>query len=100
VVRPELLQELPDYRDVSRSDGVLAHLARLVEGEVEEPGVVLGEAEYADPGHGLGLADHPLDVQDLGDVHLARLLAGKERGDAVGELRDLVARDTQVARRA
>ena len=73
-----LFEKLERYGDVLRADRILPRLSRLIEGKVEEAGLVAAHAERLDPGDCLRLADAALDRQHLRDIHLARLFRGEK----------------------
>src|SRR5262249_21306732 len=70
---PLLVQEPEDDLDVAIADGVLAHLAGLVEGQVEEPRLLLTEPQGSDRGQRLDLADPLLEQEHVVAVHGPRL---------------------------
>jgi hypothetical protein len=71
-VRIHLAQEVGDDLHIRRPDRILAHLAGLIEREIQKPRRSGLETQREDTGHRLGLPDDPLEVLDLRNVHLAR----------------------------
>src|SRR5690606_37908735 len=84
--------------DIPLPDGVLLHLSRLVEGEVEEASLLAAHPEGFDTGHGLGLADRPLELLYRRDVHLAALLGGQEVLDLLQPSLEVAPGDAETIR--
>ena len=97
---PDLLQQRAHHRHVRRTDRILPHLAGLVERKVEKPGRPLVESECADSRHRLRLADDPLEVLHLRDVHVARVFSGEEVIQPAAQLGDALLVEPALPRQA
>ena len=77
-----------DDRDVGRADRILAHLAGLIERQIEEARRAARQANGLDAAHRLGFANDALDVLDLRECRLRPGASGRATRCAfVGELR-------------
>src|SRR5688500_6516434 len=85
---PNLLEQVAYDGDVGGPDGILAHLPRLVKGQVQEARRRRGEAQRLDAADGFCLTNNALDVLHLGDVDIAGPLRRQEVVHALRELRD------------
>ena len=93
----KLLEQFTDDPDVVGPDRILAHLAGLVERQVQEPCVVGRESHDFNAADRFRLADDALDVLHFSAVHVTGLLARQERGDALCVFLRVTALDMLVA---
>jgi hypothetical protein len=74
-VRLHLLEQRANDRDVCRTDRVFSDLTSLIKREIEKPCRRAGKSHGFDTGHGFRFANDALDVLNLRDVDLSRMLS-------------------------